>query len=526
MTTFADLPAAAVRLITRAARTRHIPGTNRSAQVCRSWRYAAIDSEDQEQLQLLLALEGLPADTVHSTIEWMKQHGSCVTSLYIMYEPDSAPIFQQLPLSTAPLVGLARLEVDGPDTLVALAPVLPQLVALTHLRAWIALMPSDRATEYVFSAEGVPLQEVPSLQQLCPGLRSLHLVYYIWRDTIFTSKMSTRLSQLLPAPLEELHLEQVFRRGGVQLPCAILASLSSLRRLTVTNALVNDHLDLLLCEPGVDYLDMCGTICRVGHMEVGIDQWIDVKLSMSRHRPQHLSKLVGLCFRTQSDALLPAPVLAALSGVRKLAPVGVECSAEVCVQQLSALSCLQHLSFLSSPETAGNVAAAVAALSSVQQLTYLRVNGHVEVSRSAWAAVLPHLSQLQVLAVHKELLLEGGLVAELPRLAQLQCLYVEDLTIVDWNPAALGTQVAAHLSVLSQCSRLRAVLCWSHANAGDETAQPLWVLEHEGRLHVSCWHRWRRAAEQGRVVCPRPCPHLPGVWELQQQAQATGPGGG
>jgi hypothetical protein len=56
---FEELPTSAVRLITRYARTRHIPGTNRLARVCRSWRDAALNSNDQERLQLLLALEGL-----------------------------------------------------------------------------------------------------------------------------------------------------------------------------------------------------------------------------------------------------------------------------------------------------------------------------------------------------------------------------------------------------------------------------------------------------------------------------------
>jgi hypothetical protein len=36
-------------VLARLARTRHIPGTNRYARICRSWCNAGIDREDQEQ---------------------------------------------------------------------------------------------------------------------------------------------------------------------------------------------------------------------------------------------------------------------------------------------------------------------------------------------------------------------------------------------------------------------------------------------------------------------------------------------
>jgi hypothetical protein len=178
MTSVGDLPPAAVRLITRAARTRIIPGTNRFARVCRSWRDAGLSSDGQEQLQLLLALEGLPADTVAFTSEWMEQHGECVTSLDITYDLKAAGLFQQLPLSTAPLAHLARLELLGPNSLVALVPALPQLMALTHLRAGIALVPMGSSTQSwspgVFSVKdaggaALPAAAVPRAQEPAPG---------------------------------------------------------------------------------------------------------------------------------------------------------------------------------------------------------------------------------------------------------------------------------------------------------------------------------------------------------------------
>jgi hypothetical protein len=88
------------------------------------------------------------------------------------------------------------------------------------------------------------------------------------------------------------------------------------------------------------------------------------------------------------------------------------------------------------------------------------------------------------------------------------------------DPAGVFAQVAPHLQALSECSSLKAVLCWGGARDAGQAAQPLQECVHEGRLHLSCWHKWRQAADEGLVVCPRPCPHLPGVWELQQEEAA------
>jgi hypothetical protein len=47
--------------------------------------------------------------------------------------------------------------------------------------------------------------------------------------------------------------------------------------------------------------------------------------------------------------------------------------------------------------------------------------------------------------------------------------------------------------------------------------QPLFGGIPGSRLVISCWHGWHDAAEEGRVVCLCACPHLPGVWEMQQE---------
>jgi hypothetical protein len=125
-----------------------------------------------------------------------------------------------------------------------------------------------------------------------------------------------------------------------------------------------------------------------------------------------------------------------------------------------------------------------------------------------------------VLGTTLEQLREEGLAEELYQLRQLQCVYVGNGALLFGPLAVAGEMVARRLHVLSKCSSLRAVLCWG---AGDDDGaqgaspetHPLRQYVQEGQVHLSSWHKWRDVAVEGRVVCPRPCPHLPCVWELQ-----------
>jgi hypothetical protein len=189
-----------------------------------------------------------------------------VSSLYITYELPTAPLFQQLPLSTAPLVGLVRLEVDGPDSLVALAPALPQLVALTHLTAGIGLLPVDdsdhdednsdhNCAEGVFSANGAPLAEVPSLQQLCPWLKSLSLGIASQEQFFSGLCLKAPVAQLLPDHLEQLHIGSAAFHSEEMVPCADLTPFTSLRCVTLSYV-CSEGADLLLSMPGLEEVDL------------------------------------------------------------------------------------------------------------------------------------------------------------------------------------------------------------------------------------------------------------------------------
>jgi hypothetical protein len=541
MSTLDDLPGVALRLITRSSQTRHIPGTNRFALISRSWREAALGSEDQEQLQLLLPLEGLPEGRVASTSRWLSQHGSCVTYLKITYDPGTAPLLQRLHLSTAPLVRLARLEVDGPDSLVSLAPALPQLVSLTHLKAGIGLScggSRQHVAPGVFSARRVPLKAPPSMQQLCPGLKSLSLdicaeVYH--RDW---QRLDAPVAQLLPAGLQQLQLcgASYMEKCRVRIRCAALTSFTTLQRLELLSIGVVGP-DLLLDMPVLEHVSLCTSPCWVaaGDQYSSCFTWA---ASEECTTPQHLTKLTGMLVE-ERPARLPTLIAMATSlGKLELELMLSQPGAAACVQQLSELRGLRNLQLGLMVRAGEDGIAPLLSVSSLVQLTCLCLRGgygyssnprrySFVVPSSTWAAVLPHLTRLRILGVSEEQLSEEGVVAQVAGLPQLQCLYVADESMAargssqGSSAASTFTCVAPLLQVLERCSSLKAVLCWPAAEYVSTRAQLLHEHVHDGRLHLSYWYKWRDAAAQGRVVWPRPCP-LPGVWELQQQEPADG----
>jgi hypothetical protein len=510
MTKLGDVPGSVVSLITRYARTRQIPGTNKFARVCRSWRDAGIEVEDHEQLQLLLPLDSLPPGPVTSTIKWIAQHGACVTTLHVIYDPITHYVFRRLrlPLSTAPMTSLARLDVYGPESLVVVAPALPQLVALTHLRASITMTDSRLGPK---DEEHSPLKP---MQQLCPGLKSLDLTINA-TDSPGINGAQVPVAHLLPAGLQQLQIKAL--RMGLD-SAALTTSLTALRSLSLVGLAVDPN--PLFHMPELEQLELVNAHCWVDRRWSSVAQWLAAGMCTA---PQRLTKLCGMSL---SDIRLSVGALQSLvtaaPGLRSLeVSLGQpNPAAAAWVQQLSGFSRLQRLSLGFHRDATGDATALVSSLCYLQHLTCLLLGyRHGGVQPSTWAGVLPHLPQLRVLGVSKPLLLEG-LVLEVTQLSQLQCLYVESHD-KSWEPAATGAQVVPHLQVLSQCSSLQAVLCWAQVKDGAQVYM-VWEHVHQGNLHLSCWDGWRHAAVEGRVLSPRAAPHLPDMWELQQQEPADG----
>lgn len=341
------------------------------------------------------------------------------------------------------------------------------------------------------------------------------------------------VAQVLPASLEQLSIHNSRSVWNVGFDSAALTSLTALRHLSLVGLAYK--LEPLFHVPALDQMDLrhvCG-------MAEG-----DWSPNLFDRGPQQQAKLAGY----QTGSLWSVSqdmqsLMAAAPGLCKLRLVLHQPDAGVVawVQQLSSLSALRHLHLsLDCLHYTDEVIATVPALSGAQQLTYLRLSiGKGRVERESWDKLLPNLSQLRVLAVKEKQVLYEGLPAKVALLPQLQCLYVEGSWGLPWDPAATGAEVVPHLQALSKCSSLKAVLCWAPVMARGEDDQEMawpgrrrlgmarqeapaahcmWQYVHEGRVQLSCWHGWRHAAEEGLVVCPQACPHLPGVWRVQQLA--------
>jgi hypothetical protein len=318
-----------------------------------------------------------------------------VTSLQVTYDPDTAPLFQQLPLPTAPLVGLARLEVDGPDSLVALAPVLPQLVALTHLRASISLVGDTSDTH----------EALPSLQ-LCPRLRSLHLIMERDDDKDFYMVGAPEVQQL-PVGLEELTIHTGRSVLNVNLHCGAIPRLTCLRRLSLKGLQVLVDGEKLFEMPVLEELDLRNTGSWRGDTSSTEANLLHLEACTAAHQRR---KLIGMSLVQIGPNSGAAHTLVAVApGVRKLAVTLMQPGAAgPFMQQLSGLRRMHHLEVFTRAPTADDLAR-VAALPSAGHLTCLCLHSWSEgVPRTTWAAVLPRLTQLRVLVMRKELLLEGS----------------------------------------------------------------------------------------------------------------------
>jgi hypothetical protein len=204
--------------------------------VCRGWREAGSLQQDDEHLELLLDLDNLIKAHLATSLAWLQRHGSCVTGLSISSKLKPCwSVMQQLVVSPVTIGNqLTRLELLGEDTLLPLVPHLPRLVGLKHLKACITgttygatqVLASFRRHDFKSNSQ-VP--EVLGLGQVCPGLTGLHLTVNGWGPSFEVTTVDERVMQLLPANLQELHLESPY----LAINCSHVTHVTGLTRLTL-----------------------------------------------------------------------------------------------------------------------------------------------------------------------------------------------------------------------------------------------------------------------------------------------------
>jgi hypothetical protein len=543
-----DLPGPVVRSIVSRARGRLIPGTNRFAAVCRSWRDETSSGNDEEGLQPLLCVHQVQPGDLEACLAWLQQHGGCVTSLSVTgpdrsYWPDEGlhglcwPFFSRLLVApTAFGPHLTRLELQGKDTLLPLAPHLQQLPALQHLGA-------STTMKYMFKKKGFFCRNadrgkraarLPDLEQLCPQLVSLHLTVHnqLCDNGSRYYAVDARLSDLLPVGLQRLHLAGDWACIR-EMDCARLTHLTAL-----------------------DHLTLQGVIMTHQEHLAGMSRLQKLELWRSEIHPAHLpslaSKLVG--YWGYGSTLCPG-MLCQLTALTALAFTPCECNhgtgPEPAVNPLLSLASLRHL-FISFEFLHANTLF-LEGLGGLSSLRSLRISGALgpsvleqvagatqltHLGLGFWSndplpdadgpQVLQQLTGLQRLDIHSHYLVSQAEV--LTALQQLTHLVVMQAS----NPPHGAPKVKLEdvcAAVAGRLPKLQKLVSMDWGGRDLKQASRFFGLYGEGldkvvpsplpgvqvlrgTLHMRDPGDMSEHAALLRPRQTRPCPHLPGVLEV------------
>jgi hypothetical protein len=512
-----DLPGPAISSSIQRARARRIPGTNKFARVCQSWRDASVYG-DNEQLQLLLDLDNLQGDDLESALAWLRQHGGCVTDLYVsgIATPCWSVMEQLLATPHTWSSTLTRLELEGSNALVPLAPHLHQLPSLQHLTASIIQDVTDNGGQVQLDPD------LPNLGQLCPQLSGLCLeLSYTGAHTI-SELEDDGLFTVLPVDLQRLHLTA----RGMVVDASPLTQLTALGHLTLEAWGLDNSMELL----GMSRLQQLELwVTKIGGIDLVslASKLVGVWSGMEVLPAATLSQLTGLtalacraCGSLEDEQERPVvnPLLG-LASLRVLRIVHMDdLSHHWLLEGLSSVSSLRSFSVIGPHRE--DVLAVVGKMTQLTGLELLAIAcehplpSSGQPSPSSW-------SSLQQLTGLQRLLFDRAWVSACDReqlavLTQLTELVVRGLGAAERvDPRQLLAPLSGLLPTLQQ------VVCVHDGRSpspsrpwGDQPAEEVVPSPLPGvRVMLSKWSvRLNRATLRPRRT--RACPHLPGVWEV------------
>jgi hypothetical protein len=527
MPTFCDLPGSALQLILVLAVGRRVLGINKYTRVCRPWR-AASHAWDWEQLRLVLDLDAAAIQHVdlHDAILWLTTYGHQVQHFSIRcYQQPSFPVLQQLWVAPKRFCSLVRLEVDGKGTLVDLAPLLPQLTKLRHLKASISLR--EDAGCGVFHPGGwqPALPAIPNLEELCPQLQSLHLVIHS-----SSAWMDPRLSQLLPCGLQQLQLE-VVGPAPAALDPVCLAGCTALQQLLLQNVdIINpealtdlDHIPIIRM---VDVFVPDGKLLQMKDKLVQYTSRTELYWD-DPQTPGQLTALTALTSRHYEGTTFDEFQLIGLLALQQLELVGVDdfegSQLPLVLQQLAGLPQLRSLRL-----EGDFVQAAVTAFTAVKQLTALHISEMGVWCASEWdeqQEVLQMQQLLQQLPGLQRLEVHPGVVTKchqpwwtgLTALTQLMVTHSQVLDPVQMSDCLTSIiRTLRNSSVPPNLEHLvfKAVP-WQHeAEVLDPPPRCSRDWSRVEGAAVTCWEVPSSMLMDDLPLPGTPCPWLPGVWEV------------
>jgi hypothetical protein len=571
MPRISDLPVVAIERITQLARGQVILGTDTNACVCRQWKDASSDEEAQP-LQLFLDLQYISLPDMLRAATWMAKHGQqmevvVIDGRAVQLVHEGWLHIQLLLLCTCQ--NLRRLELQHEHSLALLAPVLGQLPQLQHLAAAVAMEVWDQSEDENEGGEAAQVQEgefwaqkevlkVPDMGQLCPQLTYLSVTLEANGDTV---RVDERLPRLLPPTLQQLALSNGTRVHTYPLvPSRHLSHLTALQQLRLEGVEVEGQGDVQLAQHlaplqqlrVVDPVHTSVTAAAV-HLAPLVVEYqgrgnLREGLPPAMTRWVHLTRLV-----LDTHSSLPegtAGALAALSSLKELGlSVGrMDTTVEAAVHQAAGMVQLRSLKLKGHIESPAALSAALVQCTQLTSLHLAVTSPDATSSEGVCYMAVPEqqLVGLRALTVPAELLeqQQGAWLAPLTALTRLGVKLPvrqrwdppqEPLTHEACQEAQWQWYEAQEQGVHDAAGRLlEQVQAWP-------AAMQQVVFWAPRRLLVTGFQprRWQHtpAASPGRpgftvwledvgpytysTAAPgwarpfAPCPHLPGVWQLQ-----------
>jgi hypothetical protein len=518
-----DLPGSAVQLIQKLAAERRVPGTIKQARVCRAW-HAASSGWDWEPLRLALNLDVLDEQQLQTAVAWLTKHGRLVQRLDIkVYVRCNTPAMQQLWAVFTNYQNLTCLEVEGEEviTLVDVAPLLPQVPRLQHLKASMSLMEECVDGPGLFSTgDGMEaLQSVPVLEELCPQLLGLHLVIYS-----ASNHMDPRLSQLLPHRLQQLQLEVVGVPHVVDPPALI--GCTALQQLTLQGVQVDDGQALAAVNSlaTVRMVDVIVHDVELLSLSSKLVQYT-TRTYLYWEDPQVPGQLTALTALTIRHGISPYGqyTLTSLTALHHLELLGMKGAHDsqlpLLLRQLAGLPQLRDLCLSGKCPRQH-----VSGVSALRQLTGLAISGlsHADVGVAVeleqqdgpWPGLLQQLPGLQRVEVDQELVTvcHQPWWTKLTALTQLVVVAPSKVPVLQIEAALAAGTVPATLQQLV----VKVVLSddWEEEEEG-----PKWCVRGRSTLPGVTLVTWQLLDYMLTYELPAavtPCPWLPGVWEVPQ----------
>jgi hypothetical protein len=432
-----------------------------------------------------------------------------------------------------------------------------------------AKVQSPSTVGYFLVSDKNPKGFVPDMQQLCPRLTSLALRVRS-TDGLLGMTMDPGVSRLFSPKLQQLTVaDDSNGEDGPVLCVSSLVHLSALQQLTLHGVRLKSESAEAVAQalPALQQLRVLQPRRSLWHGAAVLlppltAKLVDFEVCVEKHGISNLTNFVHLT-RLVLHGIPPegtAQALAALTGLQQLGlQGGGDSRAAGVVQQAAGMAQLRSLQLDWCNDEPSALALHVAQCTQLTSLVLLVQDLYQQVAAYPWAPALQQLTGLQCLTVHEQLLgyEQGAWLGPLTQLTSL-CVRLDDEALAEqeWDEQSdeaeegEGDQEEDDLCKVFKEADCRTML--SVRTKAEELVAQLqlqlqpwptglqqvmfWVgsrLFHCGSCEPMCWQQagpsggqvavWLEA--QGTMAAGwarplRPCPHLPGVWELQGPAQS------